>query len=72
MPASPSTNATQPRAARGTTTIVSHPVDRPLTADPHPVALAKTAASHPVATAKTAELAPTVDTHPDAPTLSVR
>jgi hypothetical protein len=47
MPASPSTNATKPPTARRTTTIVSHPVDRPPTADPHPVAPTKTADSRP-------------------------
>jgi hypothetical protein len=36
MPAGPPTNVPKPRTARGTTTIVSHPVDRPMTADPHP------------------------------------
>jgi hypothetical protein len=58
-------------------TIVSHPVDRPLTADPHPADPTKTAAFHPadprpVAPTKTAALAPTADTQLDAPTLSVR
>jgi hypothetical protein len=38
MPASPTTNATQHHAARGTTTIVSRPADLPPTADTHPAA----------------------------------